>query len=110
MLEDMRTADPDGFPDADLAFHTKIAEMADNVVLRDMLAGIRTMIRGWVDRNIQSAGTTKIAYRDHVPIYRAIEAGDPEAARTAMATHMQAAIHRLTSSRKADDSSDQLST
>src|SRR5918995_1315525 len=48
LFDEMRTADPDGFPDADVAFHTEIADMADNVVLKDMLAGIRTMIRGWV--------------------------------------------------------------
>jgi GntR family transcriptional repressor for pyruvate dehydrogenase complex len=95
LLEDMRTSDQDRFPDADLAFHAKIAELAGNVVLGDMLASIRSVIRGWVARNVTAAGTTRIAYRDHVPIYRAIAAGDPEAARTAMAAHMRAAIRRL---------------
>jgi GntR family transcriptional repressor for pyruvate dehydrogenase complex len=95
LLEDMRTSDQDRFPDADLAFHAKIAELAGNVVLEDMLASIRSVIRGWVARNVTAAGTTRIAYRDHVPIYRAIAAGDPEAARTAMAAHMRAAIRRL---------------
>jgi GntR family transcriptional regulator, transcriptional repressor for pyruvate dehydrogenase complex len=94
-LEDMRTSDQDRFPDADLAFHARIAAMAGNVVLEDMLASLQTVIRGWVDRNIKAAGTTKIAYRDHVPIYRAIAAGDPATARAAMAAHMQAAIGRL---------------
>lgn len=69
--------------------------MAGNVVLADMLASIRTVIRAWVERNIAAAGTTRIAYKDHVPIYRAIAAGDPEAARTAMAAHMGAAMRRL---------------
>ena len=95
LLERMRTSDEAGFPDADLAFHARIAGLAGNVVLEDMLASLRTVIRGWVERNIRAAGTTRIAYRDHVPIYRAIAAGDPEAARTAMAAHMQAAIRRL---------------
>jgi GntR family transcriptional repressor for pyruvate dehydrogenase complex len=102
LLEDMRTSDQGSFPDADLAFHSRIAAMAGNVVLEDMLASIRTVIRGWVERNIKAAGTTRIAYKDHVPIYRAIAAGDPAAARTAMAAHMQAAIRRLLASRKAD--------
>ena len=95
LLERMRTSDEAGFPDADLAFHARIAGMAGNVVLEDMLASLRTVIRGWVARNIKAAGTTRIAYGDHVPIYRAIAAGDPEAARTAMSAHMQAAIRRL---------------
>jgi GntR family transcriptional regulator, transcriptional repressor for pyruvate dehydrogenase complex len=91
LLERMRVSDQAGFPDADLAFHAKIAELAGNVVLEDMLASIRTVIRGWVERNIAAAGTTSIAYRDHVPICRAIAAGDPAAARTAMAAHMRTA-------------------
>ena len=95
LLERMRVSDQAGFPDADLAFHARIAAMAGNVVLEEMLASIRAVIRGWVERNIAAAGTTRIAYRDHVPIYRAIAAGDPEAARTAMAAHMRAAIRRL---------------
>ena len=95
LLERMRVSDRAGFPDADLAFHAKIAELAGNVVLEDMLASIRAVIRGWVERNIAAAGTTSIAYRDHVPIYRAVAAGDPEGARTAMAAHMRAAIRRL---------------
>jgi GntR family transcriptional regulator, transcriptional repressor for pyruvate dehydrogenase complex len=95
LLEEMRTSDQNRFPDADLAFHAKIAELAGNVILEEMLASIRTVIRGWVSRNIRAAGTTRIAYRDHVPIYRAIAGGDPEAARAAMAAHMQAAIGRL---------------
>jgi GntR family transcriptional regulator, transcriptional repressor for pyruvate dehydrogenase complex len=95
LLERMRVSDQAGFPDADLAFHAKITELAGNIVLEDMLASIRAVIRGWVERNIAAAGTTSIAYRDHVPICRAIAAGDPEAARTAMAAHMRAAIRRL---------------
>jgi GntR family transcriptional regulator, transcriptional repressor for pyruvate dehydrogenase complex len=95
LLERMRVSDQAGFPDADLAFHAKLAELAGNVVLEDMLASIRAVIRGWVERNVVAAGTTTIAYRDHVPIYRAVAAGDPEAARTAMAAHMRAAIRRL---------------
>jgi GntR family transcriptional regulator, transcriptional repressor for pyruvate dehydrogenase complex len=95
LLERMRVSDQESFPDADLAFHSRIAVMAGNVVLRDMLASIRTVIRGWVERNIRAAGTTRIAYRDHVPIYQAIVAGDAEAARAAMAAHMRAAIGRL---------------
>jgi GntR family transcriptional regulator, transcriptional repressor for pyruvate dehydrogenase complex len=104
LLDRMRDSDAAGFRDADVAFHAKIAEIASNVVLKDMLASVRTMIRGWVSRNITAARTTKIAYRDHVPIYRAIAAGDPEAARTAMAAHMQAATRRLLATRNATGS------
>jgi hypothetical protein len=33
--------------------------MAGNVVLKDMLASLHTVIRGWVERNIKAAGTTR---------------------------------------------------
>jgi GntR family transcriptional regulator, transcriptional repressor for pyruvate dehydrogenase complex len=104
LLKRMRSSDPEQFPDADVAFHSKIAEIAGNVVLKDMLASIRTMIHGWIGRNIQAAGTTKVAYKDHVPIYKAIAAGDPQAAREAMTAHMQAATRRLLATRTADGS------
>jgi GntR family transcriptional repressor for pyruvate dehydrogenase complex len=104
LLERMRTSDREHFADADVAFHARIAELAGNVVLKDMLASIRTMVHGWVGRNIRAAGTTKIAFNDHVPIYEAIAAGDPQAAREAMAAHMQAATRRLLASSTADAS------
>jgi DNA-binding FadR family transcriptional regulator len=46
LLERMRTSDREHFADADVAFHAKIAELAGKVVLKDILAGIRSMIDG----------------------------------------------------------------
>jgi GntR family transcriptional regulator, transcriptional repressor for pyruvate dehydrogenase complex len=74
LLERMRSSDREHFAHADVAFHVKIAELAGNVVLKDMLASIGSTIHGWVGRNIRAAGTTKIAYKGHVPIYEAIAA------------------------------------
>jgi DNA-binding FadR family transcriptional regulator len=63
------------------------------------------MIHGWVGGNIRTAGTTKIAFNDHVSIYEAIAASDPQAARERMArTCMQAATRRLLASRTGDAS------
>jgi hypothetical protein len=86
LLERMRTSDREHF-----------------AVLKDMLASIGSTIHGWVGRNIRAAGTTKIAYKGHVPIYEA-QRRRPEAAQIAMAAHMHAATRRLLASRPADAS------
>jgi len=91
----MRECPDEEFPEADTAFHAALAEIAGNTVLRDMLKGMRAMIqRGWVERT-GSVRPREVAYADHVPIFEAVERGDPEAARAAMASHMQGASRRL---------------
>lgn len=37
----------------------------------------------------------EVAYADHVPIFEAVEKGDAQAARAAMAAHMEGASRRL---------------
>ncbi|MFD9327723.1 FadR/GntR family transcriptional regulator [Streptomyces sp. NPDC060065] len=91
----MRECPDEEFPEADTAFHAALAELAGNVVLRDMLKGMRAMIqRGWVERT-GAVRPREVAYADHVPIFEAVEKGDAEAARAAMAHHMQGASRRL---------------
>ncbi|MFJ8532194.1 FadR/GntR family transcriptional regulator [Streptomyces sp. NPDC093591] len=94
-LETMRTCADEDFPEADMAFHATVADLCGNVVLRDMLKGMRAMIqRGWIERTVPTRGR-QVAYDDHVPILEAIERGDGEAAREAMAHHMDGATKRL---------------
>lgn len=91
----MRECPDEEFAEADTAFHAALADIADNSVLRDMLKGMRAMIqRGWVERT-GAVRTRKVAHDDHVPIFEAVERGDPEAARDAMARHMRGATRRL---------------
>lgn len=94
-LETMRTCADEDFAAADMAFHAAVADLCGNVVLRDMLRGLRRMIqRGWIERT----GTTRsrqVAYDDHVPILAAIERRDAMGAREAMAAHMEGATQRL---------------
>ncbi|MEV0027274.1 FadR/GntR family transcriptional regulator [Streptomyces atroolivaceus] len=94
-LAAMRECPDEEFPEADTAFHAALGELAGNTVLRDMLKSMRAMIqRGWVERT----GTVRpreVAYGDHVPIFEAVAEGDVEAARTAMARHMDGASRRL---------------
>ncbi|MEU6456688.1 FadR/GntR family transcriptional regulator [Streptomyces sp. NPDC047065] len=94
-LTAMRECPDDEFPEADTAFHAALGELAGNTVLRDMLKGMRAMVqRGWVERT-GTVRSRKVAYDDHVPIYEAVAEGDAEAARAAMARHMEGASRRL---------------
>jgi GntR family transcriptional repressor for pyruvate dehydrogenase complex len=94
-LAKMRDAAGDKFVDADMAFHAKIAEAARNDVLRDILRGVRTMVRGWMQSTVRAASSTEVMYLDHPPIFEAIAAGNPDQAREAMTRHMAGATSRL---------------
>ena len=83
------------FVEADVGFHLRVAEAAGNVVLSDMLNGVRALLRVWIRRVVEAAGTTGPSYEDHVPIFEAIERGDSAAATAAMAAHMEGASARL---------------
>jgi GntR family transcriptional regulator, transcriptional repressor for pyruvate dehydrogenase complex len=100
LLETMRTSsdDPVRFVEADVGFHLRVAEAAGNVVLNDMLNGVRALLRVWIRRVIEAAGKTGPSYLEHLPIFEAIERGDREAAVAAMAAHMEGASARLKAS------------
>ncbi|GAB2804169.1 FadR/GntR family transcriptional regulator [Streptomyces daliensis] len=94
-LATMRDCPDTEFAEADTAFHAALAEISGNTVLRDMLKGMRAMIqRGWVERTGE-VRPREVAYEDHVPIFEAVEQGDAEAARAAMARHTRGASRRL---------------
>lgn len=83
------------FVEADVGFHLRVAEAADNVILNDMLSGVRALLRVWIRRVVEAAGQTGPSYQDHLPIFEAIERGDRAAAVAAMAAHMEGASARL---------------
>jgi GntR family transcriptional regulator, transcriptional repressor for pyruvate dehydrogenase complex len=97
LLATMRESsdDPVQFVEADVGFHLRVAEAAGNVVLSDMLSGVRALLRVWIRRVIEAAGETGPSYREHLPIFEAIERGDRAAATAAMAAHMEGASARL---------------
>ena len=97
LLAEMResTDNPLRFVEADIGFHLRVAEAAGNVILNDMLNGVRALLRVWIRRVVEAAGRTGPSYKDHVPIFEAIERGDRAAAAAAMAAHMETASARL---------------
>ncbi|TBL70292.1 FadR/GntR family transcriptional regulator [Paenibacillus thalictri] len=97
ILERMRnsTGNSKEFVEADVAFHLKLAEMANNTVLRDILSSIQALLRAWIRSVIEAAGNAQFSYDEHLPIYLAVEKGDAQAAVEAMASHMNSASSRL---------------
>jgi DNA-binding FadR family transcriptional regulator len=89
-LDRMQAAeDVEGLLDADMAFHSVIAQAAGNTVLSSLLDGLaaRTMrarlMRGRADRDALAATRT-----EHVRIYEAVTSRDPELARALAAAHI----------------------
>ena len=100
LLERMRSlsvpgADPAGFVDADVAFHLRLAAAAGNTALRDILSGIQGLLRAWIGRVIAAGDNSDVSYREHVPIFEAVAAGDVAGAEAAMDAHMREAAKRL---------------
>jgi GntR family transcriptional repressor for pyruvate dehydrogenase complex len=85
----------EAFVDADVAFHQRIADAARNSVLKDIHSSVQALSRAWIRRVITSAESTRPSYEEHVPIFEAIERGDPQAAQAAMEHHMTSAAQRL---------------
>lgn len=95
-LHGMRDAgDNDLFVDADVAFHLSIAAATGNTVLSNMLGSISSLLNVWIRNVVEAAESTEPSYLEHVPIYDAIAARDPEAASDAMRVHMDGASCRL---------------
>ena len=85
--------------DADRRFHLSIAEMAGNAVLADMVGAlfdsrrspIAARMSGQVESSLQS---WQVALAEHEAIYRARAAPNPQAAVTALSSHLQASHGR----------------
>lgn len=85
------------FVEADVRFHLQIASSAENVVLRDLLQSVRSLLRLWVERGLRDRGQGEVALREHIAIFEAIAARDVAAAETAMRAHMRTAGDRVAS-------------
>lgn len=92
----------EAFVEADIAFHLTLAQAAGNSVLADVLASIRALLRVWIRRAIDEAGTTESTCAEHQRILDAVLNHDADAAATAMHAHMDAASGRLDASLQED--------
>lgn len=96
-LERMRTClgDLRAFARADLDFHHALAAAAANTVLVDQLDVVRSLLQVYADRAVQDEAGALAAIEEHDAVFRAVVAGDEDAAASAMAVHMATATARL---------------
>ena len=97
LLDEMRAAGDDRprYVAADIQFHLQIAEASESTVLAGVLSNVQSLLQVWATRVIDAAGETNTSLAMHEPVFEAIKARDPEAARDAMRAHMDRAGRRL---------------
>lgn len=83
------------YVEADISLHLRLAEASGNRVLSDLVSRIRSLLQVWAAQVLEHAGETASSLRMHEPIVEAVAAHDVEAARDAMAAHMERASRRL---------------
>jgi GntR family transcriptional regulator, transcriptional repressor for pyruvate dehydrogenase complex len=83
------------FVEADRQFHLEVGEAAGNLVLRDLLQNVRSLLRVWAERILRDEALVRLTYDEHAAVCRAIEDRDPATAGQAMAAHMDSAGARL---------------
>ena len=103
-LEQMRTdiTALDTFAQADSAFHHELTALARNGLLTDLLHVVRSLLRVYTDRAVHSESAAKTALEEHEAVFRAVQAGDHDAAASAMAVHMATATARLSAALNAE--------
>src|SRR5688572_27152706 len=60
------------FIESDLKFHLQLARSAGNQVLFDLLQSIRSLLRLWVERGLDSRSDAELAYQEHAEVLAAI--------------------------------------
>lgn len=95
--------EPERYREVDTAFHTRLAELADNEFLARAAQSLNVL--GLEFRKVASETPSVIALSigDHEAIVMALRARDPEAAREAMVTHMRHVLETTTASTTARD-------
>jgi GntR family transcriptional repressor for pyruvate dehydrogenase complex len=79
----------------DFKFHLKIVEIADNILMRNVMEVIQEFIYASIFQTSQANIGVPAAGDLHVDILEAIAAHDPERAEKAMRTHMDTVLSRL---------------
>jgi GntR family transcriptional regulator, transcriptional repressor for pyruvate dehydrogenase complex len=83
------------FAAADLSFHLRIAEGANNSVLSGILRNIRILIAAWIERVVTTTSDLDGLYSEHEAIMTAIDMRDGDSAADAMETHLRVVTRRL---------------
>ena len=81
---------------ADLVFHTAIANASHNSVLARFLEELRQPVKNWMEQKASLFGGYDKVFEQHDAVLSAIQARDPLKARKAMKEHLEAVGERLT--------------
>jgi GntR family transcriptional repressor for pyruvate dehydrogenase complex len=81
---------------ADLVFHTAIANASHNSVLARFLEELRQPVKNWMEQKASLFGGYDKVFDQHDAVFSAILARDPVRARKAMKKHLEAVGERLT--------------
>jgi len=80
--------------DADLGFHEKLMELAENTMLLSMWRQLKNLVRVVVLADAEGRNEALMKRDYHLPIIEGLRTGDPEEAERAMRVHMEAAAAR----------------
>lgn len=86
----------DSILDADMAFHLAVSAAAQNGVLTNAVHLLRNLMRQWIYYKLLIPDIPQIVLKRHVAIYRAIATRKPNAARTAMRSHLEETTRLVT--------------
>lgn len=78
----------------DLEFHIAIAAASGNSLLSDLVSLIRSQLAKALLKVLKLPNAVPLSYKEHAAILDAIERRDCDGARTAMHTHLEAALRR----------------
>jgi GntR family transcriptional regulator, transcriptional repressor for pyruvate dehydrogenase complex len=82
--------------EADLLFHTAIANASHNSVLSRFLEELRQPVKNWMEQKASLFGGYDSVFEQHEAVYNAILAHEPSRAQKAMREHLEAVGERLT--------------
>ncbi|MFC4173898.1 transcriptional regulator NanR [Microvirga sp. GCM10011540] len=76
------------FVAADMAFHRQIASMSSNLLIAAISQGMLDWLSRFKRELVSARGAERLTLEEHERIYKAIAAGDAEAAAKAMSDHL----------------------
>lgn len=94
--EQMRAAVDDArhFGTLDLEFHLRLAQVSQNQLIYDLISLVRGQLARTISEVLMLPDARPCTLEEHGAIVKAIRQHSPEAARTAMQAHLEAAITR----------------
>jgi GntR family transcriptional repressor for pyruvate dehydrogenase complex len=91
---DAALKDEKRFAALDLEFHVTLAEASENFLIVDLVSMIRGQLEKALSRVLLLPNARPLSLKEHVSVVNAIRRRDPEAAREAMQSHLDAALKR----------------